>query len=74
MSGGPNLVVSGVLLAVAIAIGVASNLQLRRPYERRIHGVPWVAIQFAAAVIACIFIMHIVSLATGHQFTGRTPY
>jgi len=74
MSGEPNIVFSGILLAVAMAIGIAANLQLRRPYERRIHGVPWVAVQFAAAVIVCIFIMHIVSLATGHQFTGRAPY
>jgi len=74
MEGGPSLVTSSVVLAIALACGVVANLQMRRPYERRIHGVPWVAVQFIAVVIAAILIMHIAGLVTGHEFTGRAPY
>jgi multisubunit Na+/H+ antiporter MnhB subunit len=74
MEGGPGLVTSGVVLVIALAFGVIANLQTRRPYERRIHGVPWVAVQFIAVVIAAILIMHVAGLVTGHEFTGRAPY
>lgn len=74
MEGGPGLATSAIVLAIALVLGVAANLQMRRPYERRIHGVPWVAVQFIAVVIAAILIMHIAGLVTGHEFTGRAPY
>jgi hypothetical protein len=74
MPGGPGLLTSGIVLAIALALGVVANLQTRRPYERRIHGVPWVAVQFVAVVICAILIMHIAGLVTGHEFTGRAPY
>lgn len=74
MEGGPGLVTSGVVLAIALVLCVIANLQTRRPYERRIHGVPWVAVQFIGVVVAAILIMHIAGLVTGHAFTGRAPY
>ncbi|MBI2256783.1 MAG: hypothetical protein HYU58_19335 [Proteobacteria bacterium] len=74
MPGGPGLLTSGIVLGLALVLGVLANLQTRRPYELRIHGVPWVAVQFAAVVISAILIMHIAGLVTGHEFTGRAPY
>lgn len=74
MSYEPNLVTSIAILAVSLILGLLANLQMRLPYERRIRGIPWITIQFVSIVVVCIFIMHIVGLITGYQFSGRIGY
>ncbi|WP_374381492.1 hypothetical protein [Dongia sp.] len=74
MPGGPGLFASAAIFLTALACGIVANLQMRRPYERRIHGVPWFAIQFVAVVICFTLILHMASLITGHEFKGRAPY
>ncbi len=74
MTGGPNLLLSGIVFVISAVAGVIANLQMRRPYERRMRGVPWLAVQFVAMVICFALTMHMLGLVTGHEFTGRAPY
>ncbi|WP_374309033.1 hypothetical protein [Dongia sp.] len=74
MPGGPGLLASSIVFLIALGLGVTANLQMRRPYERRWHGIPWFAIQFIAVVICFTLIMHIGSLLAGHELGGRTRY
>lgn len=74
MPGGPGLFVSASIFLAALVCAVLANLQMRRPYERRVRGVPWLAIQFVAVVICFTLILHMAGLITGHEFKGRAPY
>lgn len=74
MPGGPGILVSVIVFAIALAFGVTANVQMRRPYERRIHGIPWMAIQFVAVVICFTLIMHVASLLAGRDLGGGKPY
>lgn len=75
MVGGPSLIASLSTLGVAFAFAVLANLQMRRPYERRIHGVPWLAVQFVALAICFVMAAHLVSLLMGHDLhSSRLAY
>ncbi|WP_374652710.1 hypothetical protein [Dongia sp.] len=74
MPGGPGLLISSAVFVTALALAALANLQMRRPYERRMHGIPWVAVQFVAVVVCFTLILHIAGLLTGHEFKGRAPY
>jgi ribose/xylose/arabinose/galactoside ABC-type transport system permease subunit len=69
--GGPSLVVTLSMLGLAFAIAVLANLQMRRPYERRIHGVPWLVIQFVAVAICFVMAAHLVSLLMGRELESN---
>lgn len=71
MVGGPSLAVSLTVLGIAFACAVIANLQMRRPYERRIHGVPWLAVQFLAIAICFVMAAHLVSLLMGHDLNSN---
>lgn len=75
MIGGPSLTVSLSVFAIALAVTVLANLQMRRPYERRIHGVPWLALQFIAIAICFVMAAHLISLLMGHDLhSSRLAY
>lgn len=71
LPGGPGLDVSTGILVGALAVAGFANWQLRRDYLKRIHGVPWLAVQFVAAAILLLMAAHIVSLLTGIELKGR---
>lgn len=64
---GPGLPLSLAIFLVALAIGGLANWQLRRDYLHRIPGVPWLGVQFVAAVICLVIAAHLVTLVTGHE-------
>lgn len=75
MIGAPGLIVTLSTLGIALAIAVLANLQMRRPYERRIHGVPWLAVQFIATALCFAMAAHLVSLLMGHDLqSSRLAY
>lgn len=75
MVGGPSLIASLSILGIAFAFAVLANLEMRRPYERRIHGVPWLAVQFVALAICFVMAAHLVSLLMGHDLhSSRLAY
>jgi hypothetical protein len=75
MVGGPSLLVSLTTLVIALGCAVFANLQMRRPYERRIHGVPWLAVQFVAIAICFVMMAHLISLLMGHDLhSSRLAY
>ena len=75
MVGGPNLIASLSILGIALIFAVLANLQMRRPYERRIHGVPWLAVQFIAIAISFVMAAHLISLMMGHDLhSSRLAY
>jgi len=74
VTGGPGLAVSLGVIVAAICVAGIATWQLRRPYERRIHGVPWFALQFLAAAAFFVMAAHLVSLLTGHPLQGRAGY
>jgi hypothetical protein len=74
MPGGPGLLASSLVFLLALCLGVLANWQMRRPYERRWWGVPWLAIQFLSVVVCFTLIMHIASLLVGHELGGGRSY
>lgn len=67
--------VSLSILVIALGVAVLANLQMRRPYERRIHGVPWLALQFVAIAICFVMTAHLISLLMGHDLhSSRLAY
>jgi hypothetical protein len=67
----PEMGTTIAALAIALALAVFANWQMRRPFERRwLPVLPWLGIQFLAVAIALIMLAHLVSLATGRPF-GR---
>ena len=75
MVGGPSLSVSWVAFGIALTFAILANLQMRRPYERRIRGVPWLAVQFIAIAICFVMAAHLVSLVMGHDLhSSRLTY
>ncbi|MBL8708822.1 MAG: hypothetical protein JNL25_06490 [Rhodospirillaceae bacterium] len=74
MTGGPGLTVSLGVIVAAFLVAAIATWQLRRPYEKRVHGVPWFALQFLAAATFFVMAAHLVSLLTGHPLQGRAGY
>jgi hypothetical protein len=75
MIGGPSLLTSLWILGAALAFAMLANLQMRRPYERRVHGVPWLAIQFLAIAICFVMAAHLLSIFMGHDLhSSRLAY
>lgn len=69
----PGLLASTLGAVLALVLGGLANWQLRRPFHERLwQGVPWLGIQFCAAVAFLVFAAHLVTLLTGHPLTGRT--
>lgn len=65
------MIVTLSTLGIALAVAVLANLQVRRPYERRVHGVPWLAVQFVAIALCFVMAAHLVSLLMGHDLHSR---
>jgi hypothetical protein len=64
---------AGVLLA--LACGGIANWQLRKPaHERLWPAMPWLGVQFVAALIVLVLAAHLVTLATGRHFASRNGY
>ncbi len=62
----PSLTATIVTLVVALAIAAFANWQMRRPFDKRfLPVVPWLGVQFVAAVIILIMAAHLMSLLTG---------
>lgn len=69
------MIVTLSTLGIALAVAVLANLQVRRPYERRVHGVPWLAVQFVAIALCFVMAAHLVSLLMGHDLhSSRLAY
>lgn len=69
------MIVTLSTLGIALAVAVLANLQMRRPYERRVHGVPWLAVQFVAIALCFVMAAHLVSLLLGHDLhSSRLAY
>jgi multisubunit Na+/H+ antiporter MnhE subunit len=67
----PSLTATIASLVVALAVAAFANWQMRRPFDKRfLPVVPWLAVQFLAAVIVLIMAAHLISLLTGKSF-GR---
>lgn len=61
-----------VLLAAALALALLAHRMQGRPRDSFDPPVvPWTAVQVVSVVIALLMAAHLVSLATGHPFTGR---
>ncbi len=71
MVGGPGLVVSLTTFVAALGCAILANLQMRRPYERRVRGVPWLGVQFVAVLTCIVMMSHIVTLLLGHDPHGN---
>jgi hypothetical protein len=72
---GPSLLVSLSILGIALVCAVLANWQMRRPYERRIHGIPWLVVQFTAIAVCFVMAAHLISLLMGHDFhSNRLAY
>jgi hypothetical protein len=62
----PSLTATIVTLVVALAIAAFANWQMRRPFDKRfLPVVPWLGVQFVAAVIILLMAAHLMSLLTG---------
>ena len=67
-----SLAVTLVILAVAAVVFGFANWQSRRPRKPgEVSLVPWVGVQFLAAVAILLMLAHLVTLLTGHPFAGR---
>ena len=72
---GPGLEITVAVLVAAVAIGGVANWQLRRPaHERLWPAMPWLGVQFLAALIVLVLAAHLVTLATGRHFGSRNGY
>jgi multisubunit Na+/H+ antiporter MnhE subunit len=68
----PGLTTTIATLVIALAIAAFANWQMRRPFDKRfLPVVPWLGIQFVAAVIVLIMTAHLISLLTGKEFGHR---
>lgn len=71
----PDLTTTISLIAGAFVIGGFANWQQRRPFDQRVlRLIPWLAVQFLAAVVAIVMAAHLVSLVTGHDLQSRYGY
>ena len=68
----PSLTATIVSLVIALAIAAFANWQMRRPFDKRfLPVVPWLAVQFLAAVIVLVMAAHLISVLTGTSFGHR---
>lgn len=70
-----SLEVTLIVLVAAVALAGGAWVMQRRPrdpFEPPL--VPWTGIQVVAVVAALLMAAHLVSLATGHPFTGRRGF
>ncbi len=68
-----NLTVTLITLGAAAALGAFSNYMYRKPYVPGTpHYVPYLALQFLAAIVVIVMLAHLVTLFTGFQIPGRT--
>lgn len=71
----PDLTTTLSVIAGALMVGSFANWQMRRPFDRRaLPMVPWLGVQFLAALIAIVMVAHLISLVTGHDFQSRYGY
>jgi hypothetical protein len=71
----PNLITTLSILASALIVAGLANWQLRRPVtDRFLPILPWLGIQFVAALIAIVMLGHLVTLLTGQEFKSRFGY
>ena len=67
-----DLPVTLVLLVIALAVIVISNIMARRPPDfERVWPIPYNSLQFIAILVAIVMAAHLVTLLSGKPFTGR---
>lgn len=71
----PDLTITLSIMAAALAVAGFANWQLRRPViDRFLPILPWLGIQFVAALVVIVMLGHLVTLLTGHEFKSRYGY
>ena len=71
----PSLITTLAILAAALLVAGLANWQLRRPVsDRLLPFLPWLGVQFLAALVAIVMLGHLVTLLTGQEFKSRYGY